>query len=62
MANDVETMFVSEHCNLTTATVFRNRLVFTVDLATGARKIELCMLNVDRFKREIENGKPNLVY
>ena len=60
--DDIRNIFASEHCNPANAEGYRNRLIFGVGLAIGARPTELCMMKVSQFKREEVNGKAGLVY
>ena len=39
--DDIEKIFSSEHCNATPAEGFRNKLVFAVGIALGARTTEV---------------------
>lgn len=59
--DDIETIFDTEYCNPSTATVFRGRLVFSVCLASGARTTELRLIEKEQFKHEVVNYKAALM-
>ena len=59
---DVKSIFESEYCNKQNAEGFRNRLIFSVGLAIGARTTELWMLEVSQFKLEVIDSKEAYVY
>lgn len=60
--DDVKQIFASDYCAPTTATGYRNRLIFAVGLAIGTRPTELWRLELRQFKQEVVDGKPGLVY
>lgn len=60
--DNVKEIFDSEFCNPSNATGFRNRLIFAVGLAIGARPTELCLLWMDQFTHEDRDGQKSWVY
>ena len=58
----VRQILESEYSNPLNATGFRNRLLFAVGSAIGARPTELWLLNQYQFKEEIVEGRKAVLY
>ncbi len=54
---DIRVLISSEFCNKNNSDGFRNRLIFSICLAIGARTTELSLLECSQFQHQNVNGK-----